>query len=70
MKKSKDKITAKTKMSEVLEKNADAVEVLLESGMMCFGCPMSAGETLEQGCSSHGMSKKEINELVEKLNKK
>ncbi len=44
--------------------------LLLQSGMGCVGCPMAMGETLEEGCKVHGMSKKEIDKLIEKLNKK
>ena len=64
------KITPKTKLSEILKKNSDAAQLLFESGMMCIGCPMAMHETLEQGCKAHGMSKKEIDELVKRLNKK
>ncbi|MEJ2267727.1 MAG: DUF1858 domain-containing protein [Nanoarchaeota archaeon] len=64
------KITPKTKMSELLEKNPKAVEILFDSGMHCVGCPMAMQETLEQGCLGHGMSEKEIDKLVERLNKK
>jgi hybrid cluster-associated redox disulfide protein len=64
------KITRKTKLSELLSKNPEAAEILFESGMSCIGCPMAMQETLEEGCSSHGMSEKEIDELIKKLNKK
>jgi len=63
------KITQKTKLSELLEKNPDAAEVLFEAGMGCVGCPMAMQETLEEGCKAHGMSKKKIGEIVEKLNR-
>ena len=62
------KITQKTKFSEIIG-DEKAVETLLESGMHCFGCPMAQMETIEEGCLAHGMSKKEIDELVGKLNK-
>ena len=64
------KITKKTKFSEILENNEDAAEILFESGLHCVGCPMTAQENLEDGCLAHGMSGKEIDELVERLNKK
>ncbi len=63
------KITSKTKLSEILKANPDAVEILFEIGMGCCGCPMAMQETLEDGCKAHGMSKKQIDELVERLNK-
>lgn len=59
-------ITKKTNFIEVLE-NPGVIEVLLESGMHCIGCPMSTGETIEQGAIAHGI---DPDELVEKINKK
>ena len=64
------KITKKTLMSEILEKKPEAAKLLIEAGMHCVGCPMAMQETLEQGCKAHGMNKKQIDELVKKLNKK
>ncbi len=62
------KISGKTKLSEILDINPESAEMLFESGMMCMGCPMAMQETLEQGCLAHGMSKKQINELITRLN--
>ena len=64
------KITKKTNINKIVQENPEAAGTLFEAGMMCVGCPMSAGETLEQGCKVHGMSNKEIEKLVERLNKK
>lgn len=64
------KITKKTPMSKILEENENASEILFEAGMGCVGCSMAMHETLEDGCKAHGMSDKEINKLVEKLNRK
>ena len=66
----KMKITKKTKFSKILESNEDAAEILLKAGLHCVGCPMTSQESLEDGCLSHGMSGKEIDKLVTKLNKK
>lgn len=63
------KITAKTKINKIVKENPDAVEILMKAGMHCVGCVMAQEETLEQGCLVHGMSKKQINKLIEKLNK-
>ena len=62
-------ITGKTKLGEILKINPNAAETLFESGMGCIGCHMAAYETLEDGCKSHGMDKKEIEDLIKKLNK-
>jgi hybrid cluster-associated redox disulfide protein len=66
----KNKITKKSKISEILMKKGEpAVEILMNSGMGCIGCPMAQQETLEQGCLAHGMSEKNIEKIVDKLNK-
>ena len=64
------KITAKTRLNEILIKKPEAAELLFESGLSCVGCPMAMMETIEEGCLAHGMTKKEINELIKRLNKK
>jgi hybrid cluster-associated redox disulfide protein len=63
------KITKKTKLSELMESHPETAEVLLDSGMGCFGCPMAMQETVEDGCRAHGMSDKDIDKLVDNLNK-
>ncbi len=63
-----EKITPKTKMSQLLNEKPEVSEILFESGMGCCGCPMAQEETLEQGCKAHGMSKEEIDEIVRKIN--
>lgn len=63
------KINSNMTITEVLNFAGEkAIPILLESGMHCFGCPMAQRETLEQGCLAHGFSKKEIKELIERLN--
>ena len=62
------KINKTTKISEVISENPEAVEILFEAGLTCVGCPMAQQETLEQGCLAHGMSKKDIEKLIERLN--
>lgn len=64
------KITKQTKISEIVQSKPQAVELLFKAGMGCIGCPMAQMETLEQGCKAHDMTDKEIEELVDKINKK
>ncbi len=65
----KDKITRKTKLSEIFRKNEKAAEILFKKGLTCMGCPMAMEETVEEGCLAHGMNKKEIDDLIKKINK-
>lgn len=64
------KVTKKTKMSKLLQEKPEAAELLFDAGLHCVGCPMAMQETIEQGCLAHGMSKKDVDKLVERLNKK
>jgi hybrid cluster-associated redox disulfide protein len=66
----KNKITPKTRISEIVNSNPEAVEILFEAGLGCIGCPMAQMESLEDGCKAHGMSKKEIDELIKRVNGK
>jgi hydroxylamine reductase len=66
----KMKVTKKTNMNELLMKRPELAELLFSSGMGCIGCPMAQMETIEDGCKAHGMSEKEIEKLIEKMNKK
>ncbi len=52
---------------EIIEENPESIEVLLNSGMHCFGCPMAQMETLEEGAMAHGLNP---DELIEKINSK
>jgi len=62
------KITRKTSLSELMEIYPEAGELFSNRGLHCFGCALAAFETLEQGAKAHGMSDKEIDELVNELN--
>ena len=64
------KVTRKTKLSELLDSNEKAAEILFEAGMGCVGCAMAMQETIEDGCLAHGMEKKDVDELIKKLNEK
>ena len=66
----KNKITKKTLILEVVERYPKAVDVLVEKyNFHCIGCSLAEMENLEEGASAHGMSKKEIEEMVVELNK-
>jgi len=56
-------------MQALLFHKPELAGMLLSSGMGCMGCPMAQMETIEEGCRAHGMNDKEIDELIERLNK-
>ncbi len=59
------KITENTLIAEVLELNPNAVEILSEAGMHCFGCALAHGETIAEAVSVHGQ---DLEQLLAKLN--
>lgn len=67
-KKTKEIITKNTIISEIVEKYPKAIPILINSGMHCIGCSISAIETLEQGFKVHCFNKKQIDKIITKLN--
>ncbi len=59
------KITADTLISDCLQINPDAAEILLSAGMHCFGCALAHGETVSQAVAVHG---EDLEALLAKLN--
>ena len=59
------KFSKDTKIGEIIEKAPEKVDLLLQVGMHCFGCPASQGETLEEACMIHGI---DVNDVVDELN--
>ena len=59
------KIEKNTTIGELLEKNPEKAQILLDAGMHCLGCPASQMETIEEACQVHGL---DVEEILEKLN--
>ncbi len=59
------KIDKDTKIGELLEMAPEKVDILLEAGMHCIGCPASQKETIEEACMVHGI---DVEEVIEKIN--
>ncbi|MCL5018141.1 MAG: DUF1858 domain-containing protein [Candidatus Pacearchaeota archaeon] len=66
----KKEISKNMTFAEVLEKYPESANILFESGLHCIGCGGAMYETIEQGCMMHGFSKKQIDDLIKKLNGK
>jgi hybrid cluster-associated redox disulfide protein len=65
----KPKITKEMTLGEVAAKYPSAIMVLFKYGLHCIGCHVAAYETVEQGAMAHGLSDKEIKQMVEEMNK-
>ena len=59
-------INKDTKIGEIVEKYPKKVDVLLNAGMHCLGCPASQAETLEEACMVHGI---DVEDLLKEINK-
>jgi len=64
-----EKISKETTLGEIVAKHPRTAEVMLRFGLHCVGCHVATWETLEQGAKSHGLSDKQVNEMVEEINK-
>ena len=58
------KLTKNMTIGEIVRTYPQSVEVLMDFGMGCVGCPASQAETLEQAAAVHGF---DVDELLEKL---
>lgn len=63
------KISKDLNIGEIAASFPDAVPVMLKYGLHCIGCHVAASETIEQGAKAHGMSDKDIEKMVEEMNK-
>ena len=63
-------ITKDMLISEVIELlGEEAAVIMMEHGLHCIGCHLSAFETIEQGTIGHGFSEKDLELLMRDLNK-
>ena len=69
MKKVTKDMTIAEIFSEYPQKVEEIAAVLSEMGLHCVGCPSSSFETIENGFIAHGLSEKDIDDALEKINK-
>lgn len=59
-------VTKDMLIGELIRKKPEAIEVLMQFGMGCVGCPSSQMETLEEAAMVHGLN---LDQLMAALNK-
>jgi hybrid cluster-associated redox disulfide protein len=70
MKTKKEKISKSMMIGDIVDKYPKIAEKLVtEYGLHCIGCGAAGMETLEEGAMAHGLTKKDVEKMVEKLNK-
>ena len=69
--KQKKEISKDILIGDLVDNFPKIATILVEKyNFHCIGCMAAGGETLEEGAIVHGMSQKEIKEMIEVLNKK
>ena len=63
------KISSEMNIGEVVMKFPETVHVMMKYGLHCVGCHVAAFETIKQGAMAHGMDKKQLDKMIEDLNK-
>lgn len=61
-------VTRESIVADVVAKYPDVVPILLSYGLHCVGCHVSTIDTIEAGCSTHGMGDDEIDALLRDVN--
>ncbi len=59
-------ITKDMNITEIVQKYPQVAEVFFKHGMHCLGCAAAHFETLEQGCTAHGI---DVEAILKDLNK-
>ncbi|HWI41377.1 MAG TPA: DUF1858 domain-containing protein [Verrucomicrobiae bacterium] len=60
-----DKVTKDMTFAQVMRMHPDVVKVLAKYNLGCIGCMGAQAETLEQGCSAHGLN---VDDIVRDIN--
>jgi hybrid cluster-associated redox disulfide protein len=60
-----DKISREMTFAQVMRMHPDVVKVFAKYNLGCIGCMGAQAESLEQGCSAHGL---DVNEVLKDLN--
>jgi iron-sulfur cluster assembly protein len=61
-------ITRETNIQHLANTYPEAVIVMMERGLHCFGCHASAYDTVEAGSKGHGLPDEEIDKMVSEMN--
>lgn len=66
----KQYITSSTLMGDIVRDYPFLTEIIMRDyGLHCAGCFANTFDTIEGGAKVHGMSEKEVEEMIDHLNK-
>ncbi|SHJ34766.1 hybrid cluster protein-associated redox disulfide domain-containing protein [Clostridium amylolyticum] len=61
------KITKEITIGELVRNYPEAIDILMDFGMGCIGCPASQAESIQDAALVHGLN---VNDLLNALNEK
>lgn len=59
------KVNGETLIKDIVNMGPKAIEILIDFGMGCIGCPASQNESIEEAAIVHGIS---VENLLQSLN--
>lgn len=62
-------VTKDMVIGDVLKKYPDVAVIMLEHGLHCVGCHANVFDTIEAGCSVHGLDAEVVDKMVDEMNK-
>jgi len=62
-------VTREMNVGEVAWRYPVAAEILEEAGLHCIGCIGSSFDTVETGCKLHGLTDKQIDDILKQINR-
>ncbi len=61
-------ITKEMKISTIVTRYPESIDIFFDFGMGCVGCPSAAFESVEDGAKKHGLNEDELEDLLDQLN--
>ena len=61
-------INKKMTLGEILNKSPSSAIVMMKYGLHSIGCHVVSWESLENGAKAHGLSSKQIDNMVDEIN--
>lgn len=59
------KVTKDMLIGDLIREFPESINILMQNGLGCVGCPASQMESIEEAAMVHGL---DVNELLEQLN--
>ncbi len=61
-------ITRETMIMDLVTNHSEVLPILMDVGLHCIGCQLSAFDTVEAGCALHGFDSETIDNLIKTMN--